>query len=35
MTNKLTIEELIDDYSDFIATKRFQESGDLNEQEEQ
>ena len=34
-TNELTIDELIDDYAKFIATKLFQEGRDLDEQEKQ
>ena len=34
-TNKLTIDELIDDYAEFIATKLFQEGRNLDEQEKQ
>mgnify|MGYP003398627986 FL=1 len=34
-TNELTIDELIDDYAEFIATKLFQEERDLDEQEKQ
>lgn len=32
-TNELTINELIDDYAEFIATKLFQERRSLDEQE--
>ena len=34
-TNELTIDELIDDYAEFIATKLFQEGRFLDEQEKQ
>ena len=34
-TNELTIDELIDDYAKFIATKLFQEGRILDEQEKQ
>lgn len=34
-TNELTINELIDDYTDFIATKIFQERRILDEQEKE
>lgn len=34
-TNELAINELIDDYSEFIATKLFQEGRKLDEQEKQ
>ena len=34
-TNELTIDELIDDYAEFIATKLFQEGRNLDEQEKQ
>lgn len=34
-TNELTIDELIDDYAEFIATKLFQERRNLDEQEKQ
>ena len=35
LTNELTIDELIDDYAEFIATKLFQEGRILDEQEKQ
>ena len=34
-TNELTIDELIDDYAEFIATKLFQEGRNLDEQKKQ
>ena len=34
-TNEITIDELIDDYAEFIATKLFQEGRNLDEQEKQ
>ena len=34
-TNELTINELIDDYADFIAIKLFQERRILDEQEKE
>ena len=34
-TNEITIDELIDDYAKFIATKLFQEGRNLDEQEKQ
>lgn len=33
-TNELTINELIDDYAEFIATKLFQESRILDEEKQ-
>lgn len=34
-TNELTINELIEDYAEFIATKLFQERSILDEQEKE